>query len=113
MSLSLSHILALTPFSHHHHRRAAESELVHDYYTELMSHLASKGITEDYTYEQCFQEYIEGGFGRWCWFLGAGKRIFGGDSPFGVRMQRFFHDQLAAFAHDHILNPKDAPMPRV
>ncbi len=85
------------------------SNLVQNYYDKLINELLSNGIKEDeinYTFDECFQEYINGGFGRWAWFI-----------PLGIlatkTMGQYFHDQLASFAKDHIPNPNDAPMPRV
>ena len=85
-------------------RREHADTLVRGYYDTLMNQLKENGKEETFTYEQCFDEYVNGGFGRWVWFI-----------PFlgGGKMGQFFHDQLAAFAKDHIPDPSLAPMPRV
>eukprot|EP00605_Chrysophyceae_sp_TOSAG23-4_P001234 GSChrysophyteH1.ASY1.ANO1.1345.1 assembled CDS len=96
-------------------RKENERKLVEDYYQQVRKHLEDKeGDTVeigDYTFESCWQEYIDGGFGRWAWFVGGFDVFFGGEK--NSSCCQFFHDQLAAFAHDHFHNPQDAPMPRI
>lgn len=45
-------------------RRECELELLREYYDELL-----KSGVKDFTWETCLAEYIEGGIGRWMWFL--------------------------------------------
>jgi hypothetical protein len=93
-------------------RRSVERELVQGYLTLLNSDLVAKGA-EPVSEERCFQEMIDGGFGRWAWFMGGSEVFFGGRSPLGTKLTQFFHDQCAAFARDHIKDPITSPMPRV
>ena len=62
---------------------------------------------EAFTFESCWSEYVAGGAGRWIWLLAV---LIGRVPP---SMGQYFHDQVAAFLHDHIKSPGDAPMPRV
>ena len=122
-------------------RRSNERNLVQEYHTQVCSHLEKKKKrieTETETEEvgdrnnrnsnekefntqymnhnnfdlaMCWQEYVDGGFGRWAWFVGGFDVFFGGEK--NAKMCQFFHDQLAAFARDHIPDPRSAPMPRI
>mmetsp|Transcript_43589 Transcript_43589/g.115208 ORF Transcript_43589/g.115208 Transcript_43589/m.115208 type:complete len:616 (+) Transcript_43589:68-1915(+) len=87
-------------------RRAVERGLVEAYHTELVSTLRARGITDAYSFDACWSEYVAGGAGRWAWFVPYLAKAM---PPLG----QFFHDQLAAFLHDHIPDPSQAPIPRV
>eukprot|EP00306_Pavlova_sp_CCMP459_P019696 CAMPEP_0185202674 /NCGR_PEP_ID=MMETSP1140-20130426/51505_1 /TAXON_ID=298111 /ORGANISM="Pavlova sp., Strain CCMP459" /LENGTH=427 /DNA_ID=CAMNT_0027770133 /DNA_START=162 /DNA_END=1445 /DNA_ORIENTATION=- len=95
-------------------RRAREKELVALYHSTLVGALESaatdpppEGAHAAYSFERCWAEYVAGGAGRWLWFVPYLAKV----CP--PEMGQFFHDQLAAFLHDHVPNPTDAPMPRV
>ena len=78
---------------------------------EGVERLVARGMHEaaaGYSADACFAEYVAGGAGRWSWFVPV-LIALGLPAP----MNQFFHDQLAAFLHDHIADPADAPMPRV
>lgn len=95
-------------------RRKHEKTLIKLYHTQLKAALQRRKDYADHhtdkwngsDMESLWKEYVMGGIGRWCWFLGWGLSVGG---PF----VQFFHDQLAAFLHDHIKDATDAPMPRV
>ena len=81
------------------------------YHTELVAVLRGRGLQNEadaYTFDACFAEYVAGGVGRWVWFVPV-LQAMGLPPP----MNQFFHDQLAAFLHDHITDPSASPMPRV
>ena len=70
------------------------------------------------TLEVIWSEYVSGGVGRWAWFMAWAASRIGGvagkdENETQVKTAQFFHDQLAAFLHDHVPNPADAPLPRV
>lgn len=87
-------------------RRACEREVVRAYYDELLHN----GVT-DYSWEECWQEYVRGGLERWAWFL----CYFGGAAAGSgemVPVAQFFVDQVAAFLRDHGVKPGDLGQPR-
>jgi hypothetical protein len=89
-------------------RRRCERDLVTAYHTELCQTLKDRGCEADaaaFTVDMCWAEYVAGGVGRWAWFV----PFFRGNPP----MAQYFHDQLAAFLHDHVADPATSPMPRV
>ena len=91
-------------------RRVNEAEWVRTYHVQLCDDLRARGLTaaaEAYTYDVCFAEYVQGGAGRWAWFVPV-LIAMGLPAP----MNQFFHDQLAAFLHDHVPVPSASPMPR-
>eukprot|EP00928_Gymnodinium_smaydae_P044690 TRINITY_DN2980_c0_g3_i1.p1 TRINITY_DN2980_c0_g3~~TRINITY_DN2980_c0_g3_i1.p1 ORF type:complete len:414 (-),score=57.02 TRINITY_DN2980_c0_g3_i1:95-1336(-) len=91
-------------------RRSCERELVKGYHEELCSNLRSRGLTHEadrFTLDECWREYVMGGAGRWCWFVPYLAKV----CP--VQMGQYFHDQLAAFLHDHLPNSDDVGIPRV
>lgn len=92
-------------------RRAHERELITCYYDHLVKQLQLHGVSQevvhDFTFEKCWKEYVQGGAGRWLWFVPYLAKV----CP--ASMAQFFHDQLCAFLHDHLPSPSDAPMPRV
>lgn len=81
-------------------RRQHEERLVRVYYGAL-------GLQETYSFEACWREYLDGGAGRWLWFVPYLASV----CP--PAMAQYFHDQLAAFLHDHFPVAADVPMPRV
>ena len=95
-------------------RRENERSLVEEYHAQVCAHLErmeNEGSSSTFEFETCWQEYIDGGFGRWAWFVGGFDIFFGGAR--NAAMCQYFHDQLAAFARDHIQDPQNAPMPRI
>jgi hypothetical protein len=87
-------------------RRECENTILQAYYDELQMILKGKGMeNNNYTMETLKSEYINGGIGRWAWFI-----PFFSSSP---SMAQYFHDQLSEFLKDHIQDPNDMPMPRV
>ena len=96
-------------------RREAERDLLKTYREDLLAALKEAGFSSDddknfekwTSLEYIFEEYIQGGAGRWLWFV-----------PYLVKvcppaMGQYFHDQLAAFLYDHVPDATLAPMPRV
>lgn len=70
--------------------RACERQLIEAYHQEL----ADAGV--DVTFDYCWKEYCVGGLERWLWFLA----YFLGQH--GMKdWAQYFHDQMAAFMHDH------------
>jgi len=55
----------------------------------------------------CVVEYVNGGAGRWFWFLPILAAMC------LLKMTQFFHDQVLAFVRYHDITPETAPMPRV
>jgi aminoglycoside phosphotransferase (APT) family kinase protein len=82
-------------------RKACERELVQIYFDELQE----AGV--DVSWEYCWSEYVIGGLERWLWFL----VYFVGHAGLETWAQ-FFHDQIAAFMHDHELTAADIVQPR-
>jgi len=91
-------------------RRAVERELVQGYHAELCANLRGRGLGEEadgLTFDACWREYVMGGAGRWLWFVPYLAKM----CP--PAMGQFFHDQLAAFLHDHLPRAEEVGMPRV
>lgn len=89
-------------------RRAHERDWVGKYHAELLSSLRANGSDAEadaYALDDCWAEYVAGGVGRWAWFIPLFMRM--------PPMAQFFHDQLAAFLHDHVADASTSPMPRV
>mmetsp|Transcript_30458 Transcript_30458/g.96861 ORF Transcript_30458/g.96861 Transcript_30458/m.96861 type:complete len:397 (+) Transcript_30458:3-1193(+) len=89
-------------------RRDGERARVERYHAELHAALHRRGLEAEasaFGLEASWAEYIAGGFGRWAWFLPLFMLM--------PQMAQFFHDQLSAFAHDHLPDASTAPMPRV
>jgi hypothetical protein len=82
-------------------RSTIERDAVDTYYTELKSLKPDISMT----LEECWQEYIAGGVGKWMWFL---PWDFG-----GAAAQQFFHDQVLAFVLTHGVSAQNVPMPRI
>ena len=87
-------------------RAGIEKDAVAAYYAELKSLNPLIGMM----FEQCWNEYVMGGLGRWLFFL-----PFDGfsDDEQGRKNSQFFADQVLAFIKDHGVTPVSIPMPRV
>jgi hypothetical protein len=83
-------------------RRVCERELIDIYWKEL----TRLGV-EDVTWQHCWHEYTVSGVERWLWFL---VYFCGQDNL--LEWAQFFHDQIAAFMHDHSLTTADITQPR-
>uniref|UniRef100_A0A7S3K0I6 Aminoglycoside phosphotransferase domain-containing protein n=1 Tax=Aureoumbra lagunensis TaxID=44058 RepID=A0A7S3K0I6_9STRA len=89
-------------------RRLHEYQLVTNYHNDLLIALTDSGHKHvSYDFSACWSEYINGGAGRWIWFVPYLAKVCPLD------MAIFFHNQLAAFLKDHFPRPEDVPMPRV
>ncbi len=84
-------------------RAAIEKEVVAVYFDELTR--LNPGVAM--TREQCWDEYVAGGLGRWLFFL----PYDGWGAPASV--SQFFCDQVLAFIQDHRITPDTVPMPRM
>lgn len=82
-------------------RRANERRLVEAYFEEL----TKSGVDIDWKY--CWDEYRIGGVERWLWFL-----VYFLGQPSMKGWAQFFHDQIAAFVHDHGLKESDITQAR-
>ena len=91
-------------------RRECETELLTGYYEELLAVLKAAGKETNYSLDDVKAEYVAGGFGRWAWFVAYFSLPVHASKG---SLSQFFHDQVAAFAKDHIKVPDEAPMPRV
>eukprot|EP00756_Hemistasia_phaeocysticola_P009800 Hpha_TRINITY_DN14949_c3_g5::TRINITY_DN14949_c3_g5_i1::g.144182::m.144182 len=86
-------------------RRACERDLVKKYHDELLR----LGVPGDqYSWEQCWDEYRLGGLGRWMWFLA----YFAGMGEGMTAVSKFFHDQVLAFMRDHNVTLDELGQPR-
>eukprot|EP00039_Didymoeca_costata_P003080 m.65000 g.65000 ORF g.65000 m.65000 type:complete len:408 (+) comp11693_c0_seq1:108-1331(+) len=83
-------------------RKTLEREAVEHYYKELTSY--NGGIS--FSFEECWEEYLQGGLGRWMWFVPV---LISMCPP---KMGQFFVDQVQAFINTHNFNPENIPMPR-
>ena len=86
-------------------RAAVEREVVQRYFEELAL-LVPDDAVRSMTSEECWAEYIDGGLGRWLWFV-----------PMLVlmcppKMGQFFVDQVTHFAATHGVTAETVPMPR-
>ncbi len=86
-------------------RESCWRSAVEAYYEQLVSMNAS--VADSMSVDDCVAEYINGGAGRWFWFL----PILAAMCP--PKMTQFFHDQVLAFVIYHNITPETAPMPRV
>eukprot|EP00455_Lapot_gusevi_P056644 TRINITY_DN9463_c0_g1_i1.p1 TRINITY_DN9463_c0_g1~~TRINITY_DN9463_c0_g1_i1.p1 ORF type:complete len:396 (-),score=40.23 TRINITY_DN9463_c0_g1_i1:61-1248(-) len=84
-------------------RRREERRLVEAYYEILIE----CERVQDYTFEACWKDYVDGGCERWIWLL----LLLSGMCP--PIMTQYFHDQVAAFVRDHYITPDTIGMPRV
>jgi hypothetical protein len=92
-------------------RRATELGLVREYHAALVDNLAKRdgGSRIDYSWEQCWEDYVAGGVGRWVWLLVYIARM----PTVPAEAVQYFHDQLLAFVTDHAVTPATVGMPRV
>eukprot|EP00747_Dinoflagellata_sp_TGD_P073398 gnl/TRDRNA2_/TRDRNA2_157880_c0_seq1.p1 gnl/TRDRNA2_/TRDRNA2_157880_c0~~gnl/TRDRNA2_/TRDRNA2_157880_c0_seq1.p1 ORF type:complete len:404 (+),score=88.79 gnl/TRDRNA2_/TRDRNA2_157880_c0_seq1:163-1374(+) len=85
-------------------REAIEEAAVRRYFDELVR--LNPGISASMTWDQCWEEYVQGGMGRWLWFV----PVLAAMCP--APMGQFFHDQVLAFAKAHGVTKESVPMPR-
>mmetsp|Transcript_7323 Transcript_7323/g.15842 ORF Transcript_7323/g.15842 Transcript_7323/m.15842 type:complete len:387 (-) Transcript_7323:121-1281(-) len=83
-------------------REEIERDVVAGYHRELIALNPSISLTID----ECWDEYIAGGLGRWLWFI---PLLLDTCPP---KMGQFFVDQVFAFVLSHHITPETAPMPR-
>eukprot|EP00128_Syssomonas_multiformis_P005158 Colp12_sorted_trinity150504_noHs@13627 len=81
-------------------RRECELHAVQEYYNQLIR----SGVPSDFTFEQCWREYVIGGLERWLWFL---CYYAGAEDELSIKSGAFFHAQIAAFMRDHNVTPGD------
>jgi len=86
-------------------RKQIEKQLVEEYYRELVQ--LNPLIGTSYSWEQCWQEYIHGGLGRWTWFIGWMS------NSMPVPVMKFFNEQVLAFCKDHQITTENVPQPRI
>ena len=84
-------------------RARIERSAVEQYYTELKS-LNPEGV--GMTLDECFGEYVQGGLGRWLWFVPMLVQM----CP--PKMGQFFADQVSAFIATHGVTGENVPIPR-
>lgn len=84
-------------------RRLCEDRLLDTYY----DHLLQCGVSpEEYSREACVREYVSGGVERWIFLLAVMASV---PDP----MMQYFHDQVLAFARDHMVTTDTVGMPRL
>ena len=89
-------------------RREIEKGAIKVYQKELCEWLQKRGISIDgYDFDACWAEYINGGAGRWLWFVPYLAQV----CPPAVA--NFFIAQTDAFLRDHIPDPLKSPAMRV
>ena len=83
-------------------RAKVERSMVRSYYDHLT------GLNPDIrmTWEECWQEYVFGGAGKFFWFL---PMLVTMCPP---KMGQFFVDQVQHFVMTHGITAETAPMPR-
>ena len=87
-------------------RRAIEKQAVKEYHIQLSEHLRKRRISTG-DFKSCWEEYVQGGAGRWLWFVSYLAIV----CPPAVA--NFFMAQTDAFLRDHIPDPSNAPAMRV
>lgn len=86
-------------------RRAIENLVVQKYHAELVACWKdTAGSTP--TFDQIWREYVNGGAGRWFWFMG----IVHNHVP--IEKYQQLHDSFATFLKDHFPDPASVPQPR-
>ena len=88
-------------------RKVVEEQLLKEYYNSLINQCENKNLINEYTFEQCLNDYINGGVSRWVWLL----LLLTSMCP--DNMVQYFHDQLLFFIIDHNVTPENIEMPRV
>ena len=84
-------------------RRSCEMDILKTYYADLIS----RGV-QNYDWEECLRDYIEGGVERWMWML----IYFCGRDDLPVAVQSFFNQQTIQFCRDHGVTPQTIGQPR-
>jgi hypothetical protein len=84
-----------------HKRQACEMDLLRMYYDELTSLGVSK---DDYSFENCLEDYVRGASERWIWFLAY--------LAFPPEMMEYFGGQVAAFCRDHNVTAETVGQPK-
>ena len=91
-------------------RRQAERQLVSQYRAELVAQWGENNEEKEKPALMdevlCWEEYIQGGAGKWAWFL----CLMLPSMP--LKQATFFHDQVAAFLRDHFPDPTKMVQPR-
>mmetsp|Transcript_25605 Transcript_25605/g.56462 ORF Transcript_25605/g.56462 Transcript_25605/m.56462 type:complete len:393 (+) Transcript_25605:98-1276(+) len=85
-------------------RQSFEKEAVRGYYAKLCQ--MNPAVEASLSWDACWQEYVAGGVGKWCWFLPVLSTM----CP--PAMMQYFHDQLLAFIVTHGVTPQSIGMPR-
>lgn len=86
-------------------REGLEKTALRAYYEELTS--LCPAAARDMTWDDCWKEYVQGGVGRWLWFMPLLACLC--PPP----MVKRFHDNVLAFIVSHDITPENVPMPRV
>ena len=86
-------------------RREHEQAAVRAYYDHLVTVMPADDASR-YTFEQCWQEYVFGGLGKWLWFM----PILADMLP--VPVVDYFAEKVLDFCHDHGITVDNVPMPR-
>jgi hypothetical protein len=85
-------------------RRKCENRLLHTYYDALIR----GGVRSvDYSFDQCYRDYVNCGIGRWVWLITLCTLFM------DASWIQYFHDQMLEFVKDHNVTPESVPMPRV
>lgn len=85
-------------------RRESWEKLLRGYYKKLIEY----GVNaEEYSWENCLNDYIQGGAGRWAWFCA----YFATSMP--APLAKFFNEQFVAFCQDHGITAENVPQPRI
>ena len=85
-------------------RKKYELNNLQHYFDTIQPYLKSKN--EEYSWENCKEEYISGGSEKWIWLMGL---LSTGPDP----IVQYFQDQLSSFLMDHNVTPDTIGMPRV
>lgn len=84
-------------------RKSIERKAVESYYKELCA--ANPRV--DMSWDLCWSEYVNGGIGRWLWFLPILATML------DAEVMQYFHDQVKCFLQDHFEDAEKVPMPRI
>lgn len=88
-------------------RRLMENKLLLEYHSALTAPTDDAPVVDNYSFDQCMEDYRHGGVSRWMWMLPLLCTMCPDN------MVQFFHDQVAEFIKDHCFTPDNIPMPRV
>ena len=86
-------------------RRSNEKHLVRIYYDTLVDNIENNGV-ENYSFDDCWKDYVMGGAERWLWMVAFGSSVF------PEHFVQYFHNQTAAFLRDHGITPDKIGMTR-